>query len=485
MTSPERRHDVVLRRRVRTSQFIEMPEAPPHRKPHGVRERAKAFTLVLIGVMVTGTTLLSTPVTTSSGNRTPVVDAFFTSVSAVAVTGLVTVDTGTHWNWLGQLVILALIQLGGLGFMVGAGLFFHALRGSRTSLHETLYIREGSPSLALEQAVSLVRHITIFTFAVEGVGWILLTAHFWREMPLGSALWHGLFHSVSAFCNAGFDLQGDFRSLTGHGDSVLVNATVMLLIQAGSLSFLVFRDVYAVIVSRFTSHVRQGLQLDTKLVLTGNAILVLTGVLAMLAIEWHGMLARFSVHGKIMAAAFQSVSARTAGYSTVDWAGAHTLTDFVWLVLMMIGGASGSAAGGVKITTVAVVVVAMLSTFRGEDETEVFQRRISTSLLMRAVSVIGVFLAIHFAGTVLLTASEEFGGTEEAAFIALMYETMSALATVGLSTGITPDLTTAGKLVLCVLMFTGRLGPLTLAYALQRRSQKRSYRYAPGEVRLG
>ncbi|MGE3798748.1 MAG: hypothetical protein AB7G88_13020, partial [Thermomicrobiales bacterium] len=144
MTSPERRHDVVLRRRVRTSQFIEMPEAPPHRKPHGVRERAKAFTLVLIGVMVTGTTLLSTPVTTSSGNRTPVVDAFFTSVSAVAVTGLVTVDTGTHWNWLGQLVILALIQLGGLGFMVGAGLFFHALRGSRTSLHETLYIREGS-----------------------------------------------------------------------------------------------------------------------------------------------------------------------------------------------------------------------------------------------------------------------------------------------------------------------------------------------------
>jgi trk system potassium uptake protein TrkH len=304
-------------------------------------------------------------------------------------------------------------------------------------------------------------------------------------MPLDQALWHGLFHAVSAFCNAGFDLEGDYQSLLAYRGSTTVNVTIMVLIQAGSLSFLVFRDVYQTLAARLRSRARQRLELDAKLVLIGNAILLLTGMVVLLGAEWNGMLRGSSPGGKLMAALFQSVSARTAGFATINWAEANVVTEFVWLALMFIGGASGSTAGGVKITTMAIVFVAVLSTFRGDEETEVFGRRIPTPLLMRAMAVIAAFLLIHFTGTLLLTASEHFSGSSETQFIALLFETMSAQATVGLSTGITPDLTAFGKVVLCVLMFVGRLGPLTLGYALQRRSGRRPYRYPAREVRIG
>jgi trk system potassium uptake protein TrkH len=188
---------------------------------------------------------------------------------------------------------------------------------------------------------------------------------------------------------------------------------------------------------------------------------------------------------KLMSATFQSAAARTAGFSTVPWDQAHSVTEFIWLVLMMIGGASGSTAGGVKIATVAVILIAVMSTFRGETEADVFHRRIPAPEIMRAMAVITFFLALHFSGTLLLASSEVFLAGADQNFIKLLFETMSALATVGLSTGITPDLTDSGKLVLCVLMFVGRLGPLTLAYALQMRSHQHRYRYPSGYVRIG
>jgi trk system potassium uptake protein len=483
--NPSGRYDTTIRRRIRESQRIEMPQMPPLPNPRGVRDRAKTIALVLLGTILAGAILLATPFTTTSGERTPVVDAIFTSASAVAVTGLVTVDTGTHWNHAGQFVILVLIQIGGLGFMVGAGLLFQAMRGSRTSLHQSLMVQDGSPTVPLNEAVALARQIAVFTFVMEGVGWILLTMRFSQDMSLGSAVWHGLFHAISAFCNAGFDLQGDYRSLTGYRDSIGINAVVIALIQAGSLSFLVFRDVYQEAIGRIRNQTREGLSLDAKIVLTGNAVLLAIGFVVMLGSEWNGMLGGASNPNKVLASVFQAVSARTAGFATVDWAEANSVTEFVWLALMMIGGASGSAAGGVKITTMAIVFVAVLSAFRGEEESEVFRRRLPAPLLMQAMAVIAAFLLIHFVGTLLLASSEVFVSGSERAFIGLLYETMSAQATVGLSTGITPDLTGAGKLVLCVLMFIGRLGPLTLAYALQLRTQPRRYHYPVRRVRIG
>jgi trk system potassium uptake protein TrkH len=435
--------------------------------------------------MVIGAVLLATPLTTKSGDRTPAIDALFTSVSAVAVTGLVTVDTATHWNFFGQVIILLLMQIGGLGFMVGAGILFQLSRGGRTTLNQSLFLRDGSPSITLREASDLSKHIAVFTFVAEGIGWLILTARFSRDMPFDRALWHGLFHSVSAFCNAGFDLQGNFQSMTSYRDSLVVNITIAMLVLAGALSFLVVRDVVEWLPSLRRSVGRQTLGLDAKLVLSGNLVLFVIGLVAMLLLEWNGMLAHFSGVGKISSAAFQSIAGRTSGFATVDWESANSITQFVWLALMMVGGASGSTAGGVKITTVAIIFVAVLSTFRGEDEPEVYQRRLSTPLVMRAMSVVAVFLLAHFIGTIVLAFTEFSLRETDTELNRLFFETMSALATVGLSAGITPELTDVGKFLVCLLMFIGRLGPLTLGYALQMRAHPHRYRYPEGDVRIG
>jgi trk system potassium uptake protein TrkH len=422
--------------------------------------------------------LLASPWTTERGERTPLVDALFTAVSAVAVTGLVTVDTGSYWNRFGQAVILGLIQIGGLGFMVGTSIVLQALRRGATRLSDVLLIREGAPTLSLRDAVVLSRHIVVFTLAVEGAGAIVLTLRFWQEMPFSEALWFGLFHAVSAFCNAGFDLQGDFVSLIPYQDALVINVVVMLLIQAGALSYLVLADVA-------TCRRWRTLNLDSKLVLLTNAFLVLTGMAIFLVVEWGGVLANMSPGARPLAALFQSVTARTAGFATVNFAEVQAVTLFLWTALMFIGGASGSTAGGVKLTTVGVVAAALVTTLRGQDQTQLFARRIPTALVFRAMTVIALMLLVHFAATALLALAQGWRGDNEFTFVALMFETMSALATVGLSTGITPSLTAAGKLILCVVMFIGRLGPLTAAYALQRHQRPSRLRFPATAVRIG
>jgi trk system potassium uptake protein TrkH len=467
----------VIRRRVRQPTVIELPllrEAPP--APHPGRH-AQVFVLALAAIVLAGTALLASPWTTESGAATPPVDALFTAVSAVAVTGLVTVDTATHWNLFGEAVILVLIQIGGLGFMVGASLVLLALRRGTTRLGDLLLIREGSPSLSLREAGSLTRRIVLFTLAAEGIGAAALTLHFCQDMPLPRALWFGVFHAVSAFCNAGFDLHGGFVSLIPYQESLAVNATIMLLIQAGALSYLVLAD--AATCRRWSR-----LAVDSKLVLLTNALLILAGVAAFLAIEWGAALAGRGDGGRVLTALFQSVTTRTAGFATVNFAELQAATLFVLMALMFIGGASGSTAGGVKLATVGVIAAALVSTLRGQEQTQVFGRRVPTALVFRAMAVIAIMLTVHFAATALLAATQHRGG-EELSFVALMFETMSALATVGLSTGITPLLTTEGKLILCAVMFFGRLGPLTAVYALQRRLRPSRLRYPPVAVRIG
>jgi trk system potassium uptake protein TrkH len=434
--------------------------------------------LALAAVMLAGTILLATPWTTESGQATAFVDALFIAVSATAVTGLVTVDTATHWNFFGELVILILIQTGGLGFMVGASIVLQVLRRGSTRLRDVLLVQEGAPTLSLREAVELSRRIAIFTFATEAAGAVALTIRFWQDMEPWEAVWQGVFHAVSAFCNAGFDIRGDFASLADYRSSVVVNVVVIILVQAGSLSYLALEDV--VKCRRWTP-----LALDTKLVLLGNGVLVIGGTVAFLLTEWTGVLSGTHPAVRPMAALFQSVNARTAGFSTVDFGDVHLVTLFLWVGLMLIGGASGSAAGGVKLTTLSVVAVAVLSTLRGREEPQIFGRRVPTSLIFRAMAVIVIMMTVHFVATVLLTVTEDLLGGTRPGFLALMFEAMSALATVGLSTGVTPELTTGGKLILCFVMFFGRVGPLTAAFALQRRQRPTRYRYPVAAVRIG
>lgn len=478
-SEPTRRPgDRVIRRRVNPTKVIDLPAPLKHKEAPNVRRSAKLFVGGLVVLVVAGSVLLSLPFTSRSGEPTAWDDALFTAMSAASVTGLVTVDTDDHWNGLGQAVILVLIQAGGLGFMVGASIVLRVLgRGGSNRLRDALLVQDGAPTVSMAEAVSLSRRIVRFTFATEAVGAIILTAGFARDMPLEQALWKGIFHAVSAFCNAGFDIFGQFRSLSEYQDSVWINLTIMGLIQAGSLSYIVLADATAK--RRWAT-----LQTNSKIVIMFNAILLAVGFVAFLAAEWNGALADTSAPVRPLVAAFQSVSFRTAGYSTANFAELSSFTLFVAIGLMFVGGASGSTAGGIKLQTFGALVVAVSSTLKGQNEPEAFNRRIPIPLVLRSLVVAVLFFAAHFLITLGLAATEHLYGAQPG-FQSVFFEAMSALATVGLSTGITPDLSTPGKVILVAAMFFGRLGPLTAAYALQRRQEIKRYRYPTAHLNIG
>ncbi len=438
---------------------------------------ARLFVAVFVTIAGFGTGLLMLPWVTRSGDSTPAPDALFTAMSALSVTGLVTLDTATHWNWFGQAVILILIQIGGLGFMVGASLVLSLLMRGGGSLRHQRMIGDNIPSLTLREAVSMAKRIARFTFVVEAVGALLLALRFMQEMEAPDALWHGIFHAVSAFCNAGFDLQGNFDSLTAFRAAIFLNMVFIVLIQAGSLSYIALSDVAE---HRGWRH----LSGNTKLILVFNAFLVLVGAAIFLGSEWSGSMQDTDVAFRPLQALFQSVSARTAGFATVDFSTTNSFTHFSWVALMFIGGASGSTAGGVKLTTVAIILIAVLSEVRGTSEPQAFYRRVPLPTIMRAITVVTLFFLIHFVMTLALIITERVYG-QNPSFVAMLFEVMSAQATVGLSTGITPELSVPGKFVIVLTMLVGRLGPLTLAYALAQREQVPRYRYPPMVVHIG
>jgi trk system potassium uptake protein TrkH len=496
MTEPSARRlrrpgDRVVRRRVEGQQVIPLPPPPRHREPPSLRGNAKRLAIAYAALVLIAAGLLSTPATTTHGDGTPFIDALFTAVSATSVTGLVTVDTPTHWNLFGEMLILLLIQAGGMGFMVGASVVLLTIRRTR-SLRGSLIMRDGAPTISLQEARSLSRRILRFMLVAEAIGAVILAIEYFPESSgFWDAVWFGVFHSVSAFCNAGFDLQETRQSLYGFRDSFLIDLTVIALIQGGALSFVVFADLWdgreLLAPGRFQPRrFWQRLLLDTKLILTTNLVLIVLGAAAFAAVEWQTTLAHIpGPADKAMAAVFQSVSARTAGFATIDYSQAHHATLFIWIGLMMIGGASASTAGGVKLATFAVVVLAIVSTLRGQSEPQVAGKRIPTPIVFRAITIIALFIIAHFALTLALVLTEDAIGRNDFAFLPLMFETMSALATVGVSTGITDQLTTAGKVVLCLTMFVGRLGPLTAVYALQRREVRQSYSFPEAYVRMG
>jgi len=466
-----------IRRRQNATEIIKVDVAQPRREVPHVRTHAQAFIAGFLVLITLATLLLSSPLTTESGERTPWVDAVFTAMSAGAVTGLVAVDTQDHWNFLGEFVILLLIQIGGLGFMVGASLVLASLRRG-ASLRDNLMLQDGSPTLTLREAASLSRRILRFTFITEGIGALLLSLRFLRDESPLVALWYGIFHSVSAFCNAGFDLMGGYRSFTQFDESPWINGVVIVLIQAGALSYMVFADVWE-------QRQWRKLALDSKLVLLTALAVTVGGAVLFLITEWNTGLINTATWAKPMAALFQSASVRTCGFSTVSFSDVNSPTIFLWIGLMVIGGASGSTAGGIKLATAAIIVIAVTSTLRGQPDAQAFGRRISPSLVFRAMAIIFLFLTMFFGVTLVLAASEDVLAHNDVTFIALMLESMSAVATAGLSTGLTPNLSDTGKLILCVAMLFGRMGPLTAVYALQKRSRPARYRFPEEGVRLG
>ncbi len=448
------------------------------RKAPNARDNTIRFLTAVGFVLLAGTLLLWLPWTDGPGKSTTLVDAVFTAIAAFTGTFAI-VDTGDHWSAFGKVVILVLIQVGGLGFMVGASLLLTILRTGRgsSSLQDAVVIRDGSPALTVRDAGQMSRAIVRYTIVIELIGAVVLGLRFSRDMPLGTAMGHGVFVSISSFCNAGFDLSGGFRSLESYQSSYVVNIAVIALIQAGALSYLVFNDVVR---ARRWSRC----SIDTRIILIGNGFLLAAGAVVMFVSEWGGILSGKGVHTRFLISAFQSASARSGGFQTVDLSKANDGTLFAYTGLMFIGGAPGSTAGGIKLTVAGVILISVIATLRGENDVSLMARRLPHTVIARALAITVTMGLSLFVVALMLTGTEHRWG-ESPDFVRILFDSASALGSSGLSSGILPTLSGAGKVVLCVAMVFGKLGPLTLAYALQRRQSSRRYTLPETTVRMG
>lgn len=460
--------------------ILRIPRLKPLRIPVPTipsKEGAKASPWTLAygfaGMIALGSILLMLPFSSSSGQVTSFINAFFTATSAVCVTGLVVVDTADYWSPFGQFVILVLIQLGGFGYMTITTLFLIAL-GRRIGLRERLLIGESIGISRIGGAVRLVRNMVFFTLGAEIIGTIIFYLRLSDQYSQGVAIWKSVFQSVSAFNNAGFDLFGNFRSLTAyHSDNLMVLATAALVVLGG-ISFLVIEDVF-----RFRKPRR--LSIDTKMVLSVTAVLLALGMLVVLATEYGNpeTLGVMSVPDKVLNAFFQSVTSRTSGFSAISTGSMADYALFFTIVLMFIGGASGSTAGGIKVNTFGLIIAAIWSAVRGREYPGAFGREFVTQQIFRALAVFVLSLGIVTVVVFILTI------TENVRFLQLLFETVSAFGTVGLSTGITPDLSVGGRLAIIATMFIGRVGPLALTMALVKAQRASIYRYPREIMRVG
>jgi trk system potassium uptake protein len=422
-----------------------------------------------------GTGILMLPISSASGRWTPVVDALFTATSAVCVTGLVVVDTGTYWSPFGQFAILVLIQLGGLGFMTASTLLLFVLVGRRTALRDRVLVQASAGAADLASATVVLRRVALFTVLAEGVGiLVLLAAFLGRGIDPLTSLWWGTFHGISAFNNAGFDVIGGFRSLTPFADDALVLGTVAGLFIVGGLGFAIVGDVAS---KRRWSR----LALETKLVVLTTLALLVSGTVIIGLLEWSNpaTLGQLEPVERVWNAAFTSATARTAGFNSIPTGSLVVSSLAVVGALMFIGGASGSTAGGIKVNTFSLLLVAIISTIRGDHSATALGRRVPDEVVYRALSVTLLAIALVFLVSLGLALSLETRFTE------LVFEAVSAFGTVGLSTGVTPDLPDPARLLVTLAMFAGRLGPLTLVLALAARVRPRPARPAIESIRIG
>ncbi|MGQ9778516.1 MAG: TrkH family potassium uptake protein [Bacillota bacterium] len=428
-------------------------------------------------VILTGAVLLTLPIASNSGKSLRFLDALFTATSAVCVTGLVVVDTATQYSRFGQLVILCLLQVGGLGFMTMSTLIAFLL-GKRISLRERLVMQEALNQFSPAGLVRLTRNILLTTLIVEGTGAAILSCRFAFDYPLGRSIYMGIFHAVSAFCNAGFDVMGDlagpFSSFTSYVSDPVVSLTVCGLIVTGGIGFPVIQELY-----RYRQTRR--LSLHAKLVLKITTALIIIGAAAIFLFEYSNpaTMGRLGWGGKILGAIFQSITPRTAGFNTLDIGAMRLGTLFLLIMLMFIGASPSSTGGGIKTTTFGVLLATVIATIRGYDEVEIGKRSLPKDLIFKALTIAVLALALVITVTLILTF------TEKATFIQILFEVTSAFGTVGLSTGITPQLTDLARVLIILTMFIGRLGPLTVAVALAQRTRPGRVEYIEDRVMIG
>ena len=428
----------------------------------------RVITLGYFIMILIGSVLLMLPVATRDGASAGPMTALFTATSASCVTGLVLQDTATYWSLFGQLVIIALIQIGGLGFMTIA-IFFFRLISKKASLRERAVMAESINTTQMGDFGTLVRKIITGTLIFEGGGGILLSLHFIRQPGLGffKGVYYGFFHAISAFCNAGFDLMGgtgEFSSFTSLYDNIFVNTVLMLLIVIGGIGFLVWDDITT---CKFKF---KKFSLHTKMVLSVTAALIFGGALLLYIFEHNNLGKDMSVSGEITAAFFGSVTARTAGFNTVDTAALTPASKLLTIILMFIGGSSGSTAGGVKTTAIAVIMIFLIAGISGRDNIHLFKRRIKEDALRKSVIIISINLILALTGALIICASQGFSVTDA------VFETVSAISTVGMTTGITRDLNFLSRMVIIFLMYCGRVGSISFAVALfERRKPPVSY----------
>ncbi len=423
-------------------------------------------------IILAGAVLLTLPAAVKPGGEINFLTSLFTATSAVCVTGLVVVDTGTHWTLFGQIVILALIQVGGLGFMT-MGTFFAILLGRQIGLRQRLIIQESLNQTDVAGIVRLAKYLILFTFIAEFTFTLILAARWSVEMGWQKGFWFGLFHSISAFNNAGFDIFGDFRSLTMYTEDITVSLCISTMFIIGGLGFSVILDLF----QRFRGAGR--FSLHTKLVLSFSAFLIAAGTVMVFCLEYDNTLQNLSPAGKVLASYFQAVTPRTAGFNTLDTGALRSATQFFIIILMFIGASPGSTGGGIKTTTFAALVVYIRAMVKGKNEAEVFHRRLGQDLINKAVTILILSTALIVTVSLLLSI------TEKADFLTTLFEATSAFGTVGLSMGLTTELSTAGRILIILTMFLGRLGPLTVAFAMARQKRRTSMRYPEEKISVG
>ncbi|MCC5911727.1 MAG: Trk family potassium uptake protein [Clostridiaceae bacterium] len=408
-------------------------------------------------IILVGAILLSLPIASRSGEGTPFMNALFTATSATGVTGLVVYDTYSHFSIFGQSVILILIQIGGLGFMIIATMFLLLLR-KKIGIRERSFLQESVNTIHIGGVVRLVKHILVGTLVFEAIGAIILSIKFSREMGIKPGIFNGVFHSVSAFNNAGFDLMGRYEaysSLTRYSSDAVVNITIMALIIVGGIGFIVWEDIYT------NKYKFKNYQLHSKIVLFTTVLLIFSSAIAFYVFERNNLLADVGVKEGILSSLFQAITPRTAGFNTIDTAALSEGSKLLTMMLMIIGGSSGSTAGGIKTTTFIITILSVSSLVRHSEYLNIFGRRLEDSILKRAYSIITMYLIGACVGMLLISLIQP-----ELAMSDIAFEVLSATGTVGMSTGITRDLNVFSRLIVTVLMFCGRIGSLVVLMAV-------------------
>lgn len=437
---------------------------------------AKVILISFALIILLGTTFLALPISSSTGHSIGVLDALFTSTSATCVTGLIVLDTGTAFSFFGKFIIMLLIQIGGLGIMTFSTaliMFF----GKNISLGGKSLMKGVLDENIQKNLSNLLEGIIITTIVFEVIGAILLFIRLRPDLASTKiAIWHSVFHSVSSFCNAGFCFYSD--SFSAYSSDLIINMTVMMLIIFGGIGFSVLMDVKY---NFFQKHrTFRFLNLHSKVVIITTVILILGGTIIIFLLDYSNQFANLPLSKGFLASLFQSVTTRTAGFNTIDISKINYATALFMIVLMFIGASPGSTGGGIKTTTFALMIFSIVSIIRGRDDVEVYKRKIPNRTIRKVIALIAISIAI-LVSLILVLCLSEVGSS----FIKIVFEAVSAFGTVGLSMGITSNLTKIGKTAIILLMYLGRVGPLTLAFALGEKKFKSAYHYPEGNIGIG